>query len=178
MNAPMKFITAAIKIAVRNGNTPVLTTVAMAFLIPSIVKAIGTRMTYAVFLVFGGLGFISMLFTNDINLVLAGMIGVGIGWSAIITVPFIMTTSIVPAHRTGVYMGLLNAFICIPQIIEMLTVGFFYDSLLGGDARNALVLAGICLLLGAVACLFISKDVEPKYQEVDEWDENLQGKTV
>ena len=147
-----------------------VTTVAMAFLIPSVVRAIGTRMTYALFLVIGGLGFISMLFTNDINFVLGGMVGVGIGWSAIITVPFIMTTSIVPANRTGVYMGLLNAFICIPQIIEMLTVGFFYDSLLGGDARNALVLAGICLILGAVACLFISKDVEPVKQEVLEAD--------
>lgn len=137
-----------------------ITTVVMAFLIPSVVKAIGTRMTYAAFLALGGLGFISMLFTNSLNVVLGGMVLVGVGWSAIITIPFIMTTSIVPAHRTGVYMGLLNAFICIPQIIEMLTVGFYYDTLLGGDARNALVLAGICLILGAVACLFISKEVE------------------
>lgn len=136
------------------------TTVGMAFLIPSVVRTIGTRMTYAVFLVIGGLGFISMLFTNDLNMVLAGMVGVGIGWSAIITVPFIMTTSIVSPKRVGVYMGLLNAFICIPQIIEMLTVGFYYDTLLKGDARNALVLAGICLILGAAACFFISKDVE------------------
>ncbi len=137
-----------------------ITTVVMAFLIPAIVRRIGTRMTYAIFLACGGLGFISMLFTNNLNFVLAGMVGVGIGWSAIITIPFIMTTSIVPPSRTGVYMGLLNAFICIPQIIEMLTVGFYYDRLLGGDARNAIVLAGICLIFGAVACLFISREVE------------------
>lgn len=142
-----------------------VTTVVMAFLIPSIVRTIGTRMTYAIFLIIGGLGFISMLFTNNINMVLAGMVGVGIGWSAIITVPFIMTTSIVPAHRIGVYMGLLNAFICIPQILEMVTIGFYYDTLLGGDARNAIVLAGICLILGAAACFFISRDVEPKYRD-------------
>ena len=141
-----------------------ITTVVMSILIPPIVRKIGTRMTYAVFLGIGGLGFISMLFTNNINFVLGGMVGVGIGWSAILTVPFIMTTSIVPAHRTGVYMGILNAFICIPQIAEMLTVGLYYDKLLGGDARNAMVLAGICLILGGIACLFISKDVEPKFQ--------------
>ena len=145
-----------------------VTTVIMAFLLPSIVKAIGTRMTYGVLLAIGGLGFISMLLFTKINFVLACMIPVGIAWSAIITIPFIMTTSIVPQKRIGVYMGLLNAFICIPQILEMLTVGFFYDSLLGGDARNALVLCGICLILGAVACLFITKDVEPKF--VDEGD--------
>jgi maltose/moltooligosaccharide transporter len=142
-----------------------ITTIAMAFLIPTIVRAIGTRMTYAIFLIIGGLGFISMLFTTELNVVLIGMVGVGIGWSAIITVPFIMATSIVPANRVGVYMGLLNAFICIPQILEMVTVGFYYDSLLKSDPRNAIVLAGICLILGAVACFFISKDVEPKYQE-------------
>ncbi len=145
-----------------------VTTVVMAFLIPTVVRLMGTRMTYAVFLAFGGLGFISMLFTNSLNVVLGGMVLVGIGWSAIITIPFIMTTSIVPPTRTGVYMGLLNAFICIPQIIEMLTVGFYYKSLLGDDPRNAIVLAGICLLLGAGACLFISKDVEP-VPELDEW---------
>jgi maltose/moltooligosaccharide transporter len=145
-----------------------VTTVVMAFLLPSIVKIIGTRMTYAALLVIGGLGFISMLLFTNINFVLACMVPVGIAWSAIITIPFIMTTSIVPQKRIGVYMGLLNAFICIPQILEMLTVGFFYDSLLGGDARNALVLCGICLILGAVCCLFITKDVEPKL--VDEGD--------
>lgn len=137
-----------------------VTTVVMAFLIPPIVRSIGTRMTYGVLLAIGGVGFISMLLFTNITFVLACMVGVGIAWSAIITIPFIMTTSVVPANRIGVYMGLLNAFICIPQILEMLTVGFFYDSLLGGDARNALVLCGICLILAAVCCLFITKDVE------------------
>jgi maltose/moltooligosaccharide transporter len=153
-----------------------LTTVTMAFLIPSIVKAIGTRMTYAVLLACGGIGFISMLLFTNINAVLACMVGVGIAWSAIITIPFVMTTTIVSPKRIGVYMGLLNAFICIPQILNNLTVGFYYDTLLKGDPRNALVLCGICFILAAVACLFITKDVEPKIAgEVDEWDENLQG---
>jgi maltose/moltooligosaccharide transporter len=91
------------------------------------------------------------------------MILVGIAWSAIITIPFIMTTSVVSAKRIGVYMGLLNAFICIPQIFNNVTAGFYYNSLLQGDPRNALVLCGICMILGAISCLFITKDVEPKY---------------
>ncbi|NOT46804.1 MAG: MFS transporter [Acidobacteria bacterium] len=139
------------------------TTVVMAFLIPAIVKAIGTRMTYGVLLAFGGIGFISMLLFTNIYAVLACMVGVGIAWSGIITIPFIMTTSIVSPKRIGVYMGLLNAFICIPQIMNNLTAGFYYNTLLQGDPRNALVLCGICFILAAVACLFITKDVEPKY---------------
>ena len=174
-----------------------VTTVVMAFLIPSIVRRIGTRLTYAVFLVIGGLGFISMLFVNNfygiidttvfnaLRSVLVAihfpyiydafpvtdtffgvgdcMILVGIAWSAIITVPFIMTTSVVSAKRIGVYMGLLNAFICIPQIMNNVTAGFYFDTLLKGDPRNALVLCGICFLLAAGACMFITKDVEPQY---------------
>ncbi|MGB7207805.1 MAG: MFS transporter [Pyrinomonadaceae bacterium] len=144
------------------------TTVVMAFLIPSIVKAVGTRMTYAVLLVFGGIGFISMLLFTNIYAVLACMVGVGIAWAGIITIPFIMTTSIVSAKRIGVYMGLLNAFICIPQIFNNLTAGLYYDTLLKGDPRNALVLCGICFIIAAICCLFITKDVEPTY--VDKGD--------
>lgn len=137
-----------------------VSTVLMSFLIPSIVRKIGTRMTYAVFLTFGGLGFISMLTTENIYGVLAAMFFVGIGWSAIITIPFVMTIRVVAPERIGVYMGLLNAFICLPQIFEMLSIGRYYDSLLKGDPRNAIVLAGICLLLGAAACFFIPREVE------------------
>lgn len=137
-----------------------ISTVTMSFLIPSIVRRIGTRMTYGLFLATGGIGFISMQFSESVYWVYAGMILVGIGWSAIITIPFIMTTAVVSPLRVGVYMGLLNAFICIPQIIEMVTIGSYYESLLGGDPRNAIALAGICLILGAIACAFIPKDAE------------------
>lgn len=138
-----------------------VTTVVMAFLIPPIIRRIGTRLTYGIFLAIGGAGFCSMMLSNELSGVLISMVGVGIGWSAIITVPFVMTTAVVPESRNGVYMGLLNAFICLPQIIEMFTIGRYYDSLLSGDPRHALFLAGICLVLGAVACFFITPDVEP-----------------
>jgi len=173
-----------------------VTTVVMAFIIPTIIRKVGTRITYAAFLVIGGLGFISMLLVNNFygmidGFVLNGirkillavhfpafevipssdtifgvadcMILVGIAWSAIITVPFIMTTSVVSPKRIGVYMGLLNTFICVPQIFNNLTAGFYFDSLLKGDPRNALVLCGICFILAAIACMFITRDVEPKY---------------
>jgi maltose/moltooligosaccharide transporter len=189
-----------------------VTTVVMAFLIPSIVRRIGTRMTYAASLVIGGLGFISMLFVNNFYGIIDAtvfnalrsvlltihfpyifdafpatdtffgvadcMILVGIAWSAIITIPFIMTTSVVSAKRIGVYMGLLNAFICIPQIMNNVSAGFYFDTLLKGDPRNALVLCGICFILAAVACLFITKDVEPKYITEDDVLENKSRGTV
>ena len=75
-------------------------------------------------------------------------------------------------------MGILNAFICIPQILEMLTVGVFYDKLLGSDARNAIVLAGICMILGAVACLFITKEVETAPDAGDVFESEARAMTL
>lgn len=146
-----------------------ISTVIMSFLIPLIVRRIGTRKTYALFLMIGGLGFISMQLSEKIEFVLAAMVLVGIGWAAIITIPFIMTIRVVSPERIGVYMGLLNAFICLPQIFEMVTIGRYYDSLLSGDPRNAIALAGICLILGALACFFIPKEVESKDDDLDDF---------
>lgn len=146
-----------------------ISTVIMSFLIPAIVRRLGTRKTYALFLILGGLGFLSMQLNEKIELVLAAMVLVGIGWSAIITIPFIMAIRVVSPERIGVYMGLLNAFICLPQIFEMVTIGRYYDSLLSGDPRNAIALAGICLILGALACFLIPKEVESSDDDPDEF---------
>lgn len=156
-----------------------VSTVVMSFLIPAIVRKIGTRKTYALFLTLGGLGFLSMQLTDKIEFVLAAMILVGIGWSAIITIPFIMTIRVVSPERIGVYMGILNAFICLPQIFEMLTIGRYYDSLLAGDPRNAIALAGICLILGAAACFLIPKNVESSDADLDDFlDAETKGASV
>ncbi|GAB5381084.1 MAG: MFS transporter [Aliiglaciecola sp.] len=130
-----------------------ITTVVMSFLVPSFIHRIGKKNTYALFLAIGGMGFISILFTQQLHLVFTAMILVGVGWAGIITLPFIIAADVVPAKRMGVYMGLLNAFICLPQIISMLTVGLYYDSLLMGDPRNAIVLCGICLVIAACFAL-------------------------
>jgi maltose/moltooligosaccharide transporter len=60
--------------------------------------------------------------------------------------------------RMGVYMGIFNGFICVPQFIGMLTVPLFYKTLLGDDPRNALVLAGVCLVLAALACFKVDEE--------------------
>jgi maltose/moltooligosaccharide transporter len=130
-----------------------VTTVFMAFTVPALVARLGTRFSYAGLLAIGGAGFVSMHFNDNLSWVFGCMVLVGIGWSGVITLPFIIATDVVAPERVGVYMGLLNAFICLPQIISMLTVGLFYDTLLQGDPRNALVLCGVCFLLAAAAAM-------------------------
>lgn len=127
-----------------------VTTVAMSFMVPRIVAYFGTRNTYAVLLLVGGVGFLSMLLSEDLTFFFACMVLVGVGWSGVITLPFIIATDAVPMARIGVYMGLLNAFICLPQIASMLTIGLFYDSILQGDPRNALAFCGVCFVLAAM----------------------------
>lgn len=132
-----------------------VTTLLVSLFLPKIILHAGERMTYALSLAIGGLGFIAMLATDDLRLTLMAMIPVGIAWAGIITVPYVITANAVPAARIGVYMGILNAFVCVPQILMMLTVGMYYDSLLGGDPRLALVLCGACFVMAAVLALRI-----------------------
>jgi len=138
-----------------------VTTVAVTLIVPAMIRRLGTRMSYASLLAIGGVGFISMLLAEDVTTVFACMVLVGMGWSGLITVPFIIATDVVAPERVGVYMGLINAFICLPQIACMLTVGLFYDSLLGGDPRNALVLCGVCFLLASACALRLRGNSTP-----------------
>ena len=128
----------------------------ISIFIPRIAKAIGSaRATHAVFLTIGAMGFFLTLTSNDKLIYLAGMTIIGLAWGSIMSMPYLMLASAVPKERMGVYMGIFNGFICVPQFIGMLTVPLYYKPLLGNDPRNALVLAGVCLLLAAASCFLV-----------------------
>jgi maltose/moltooligosaccharide transporter len=130
----------------------------ISFFLPAIAKRLGRRGTHAFFLTIGGLGFMSMLLGEDKSYFLVGMTLVGLAWGSILSMPYVMLSTSVPAERMGVYMGLFNGFIVVPQIVNMITIPFLYNSLLGGDPRNALILCGICLLLAAGACFLVKEN--------------------
>lgn len=131
----------------------------ISFFLPAIAKVISRRGTHALFLSLGGLGFLSMLLSNDKSIFVIGMTLVGLAWGSIMSMPYVMLSNSVPKERMGVYMGIFNGFIVVPQIINMITIPFLYDSILGSDPRNALVLCGICLFLAAGACFFVQEKV-------------------
>lgn len=133
-----------------------ISTLVMSFFVAKTVNKFGDNKVYAFCLFVGGLGFLSMQLTTDLYLTLACMALVGVGWAGVITVPFIMCANVAPALRIGIYMGLLNAMICLPQIMEMLTIGLIFDSVLGGDPRNALALCGLLFIVGAGLALRIN----------------------
>ncbi|KAB7728742.1 MFS transporter [Rudanella paleaurantiibacter] len=132
----------------------------ISIFIPRIARAIGSaRLTHAVFLTIGATGFFLTLTSNDKFVYLIGMTIIGLAWGSIMSMPYLMLASAVPKERMGVYMGIFNGFICVPQFIGMLTVPLYYKPILGDDPRNALVLAGVCLLLAAGSC-FLVKEVK------------------
>ena len=117
----------------------------------------GRRNVYVVSLILGGLGLLSILFIKDKNLLFLPMIGVGIAWAAILALPYAILSSKLPAKQTGVYMGIFNATITIPQIAAGLLGGVLLSAL-GGTAINMLALAGVSMAVAGIAALLVIKE--------------------
>lgn len=118
----------------------------------------GRKNTYAISLLAGGIGLISMMFIEDKNLHFVSMVGVGIAWAAILAMPYAILSSSLPAKQTGVYMGIFNITITVPQIAAGLLGGVAL-SLLNEQAINVIGLSGVSMLLaGIFAKLVIKSD--------------------
>jgi len=129
----------------------------VSFGLVGLARKTSSRMTHAICLSLAGMGFVGMLFTDNVHAVMACMAFVGIGWASIMSMPYVMLSNSVPESRMGVYMGIFNMFIVIPQIINMITIPFLYKPVLGDDPRHALVLAGILLFFAAAACFRVDR---------------------
>ena len=124
-----------------------------------IIRKTGPRRVHACALVAGGIGMMLLpQITSPLWLILPA-IGVGICWGSIMGTPYVMLASCIPPHRTGVYMGIFNMMIVIPMLINAATLPLIYNSLLGGDARNVLILAGVLLVAAALGVLRV-RDAE------------------
>ena len=117
----------------------------------------GRRNTYMLSLLAGGVGLFSMVFIKDKYVLFAAMIGIGIAWAAILAMPYAILSSSLPPKQTGVYMGLFNATITIPQIAAGLLGGVAL-TLLGNHAINVIGLAGVSMFIAGVCARFVIKD--------------------
>ncbi|MCK5857072.1 MAG: MFS transporter [Bacteroidales bacterium] len=128
---------------------------AVAFGLPILAKYTNRKITHAISLSLGGLGLASMILFKDPNLLIIPMIGVGIAWASILSMPYAILTGSLPAHKMGIYMGIFNFFIVIPQILAATILGFIVKRFFDGDAMLALVVGGISLIIAAVMVLFV-----------------------
>jgi maltose/moltooligosaccharide transporter len=130
-----------------------------ALLMVPMIGKFGPRKVHAVALIGGGLGMLILPHIASPALLILPAIGVGLCWGSIMGTPYVMLASCIPPRRTGVYMGIFNMMIVIPLLINAATLPLVYDTLLAGDARNVLTLAGLLLACAAAAVMRV-KDNE------------------
>ncbi|KAF1055330.1 MAG: hypothetical protein GAK43_00123 [Stenotrophomonas maltophilia] len=124
-----------------------------ALLIPLMVRAIGLRWSHLVNLWLDGAGLVSLMFIDDPRWLLLSMVGVGFAWASILSLSYALLSDSVPAAKMGVYMGLFNFFIVIPQLVAASALGFALRVWLGGQPMHVLVLGGCSLLLAGLCVL-------------------------
>lgn len=110
----------------------------------------GGKKIYALSLMGTAIALFTIPYISDPTLVLLPMVLFGIGWAAMMGIPYTMVSKIVPQERRGVYMGILNMMIVIPMFIQTLTFGPIYKYLLGGNAINAMLFAGVFFTIAAL----------------------------
>jgi maltose/moltooligosaccharide transporter len=142
-----------------------VTCFAVAFLLPPLARVTSRKTVHAISLICGALGLLSVFFIHDKGILLVSMIGVGIAWASILSMPYAILSGALPAARMGVYMGIFNFFIVIPEIIASFAFGPIIRAIFGRDNPNSpmyvVMAGGVFLALAAISVLLV-KDVADK----------------
>ncbi|HRZ42840.1 MAG TPA: MFS transporter [Bacteroidales bacterium] len=127
----------------------------IALSLPVIAARIGRKRTHALALTLGGISFLSFAVIPTAELLIIPMIGIGIAWGSILAMPYAMLASSIPPKQMGIFMGLFNMSITIPQIVNGIFGGLILKYMLFGNPLNSILMAGVLMLLGAVSTLFV-----------------------
>lgn len=133
----------------------------IAFALPVFAKWTNRRLTHAVALLCGALGLISIYFLPGPNWILLSMLGVGIAWASILSMPYAILSGALPANKMGLYMGIFNFFIVLPQMLAATILGLLVSGVFGGQTVLALILGGATWIIAAILTLFVD-DVDEK----------------
>lgn len=125
----------------------------VAFAIPVLARRTSRKIAHAICLVCGSVGLLSIFVISDPRYLLGSMVGVGIAWASILSMPYAILTGSLPPSKMGYYMGIFNFFIVIPQIVAAAILGFFIGRFFGGEAIYALLIGGASLVLAAALTL-------------------------
>ena len=127
----------------------------IALFLPALAKLTNRKVTHLIALGIGGLGLISFYFIKDPKLLMISMVGIGFAWASILSMPYAILTGSLPSKKMGVYMGIFNFFIVIPQILAASILGFLVKSFFGGETIFALVLGGASMILAGFLTLTV-----------------------
>ncbi len=133
----------------------------VAFGLAPLARMTSRKFVHGVSLVLGGLGLISVYFWSDPMMLIISMIGVGIAWASILAMPYAILAGSLPASKMGLYMGIFNFFIVLPQLLAATILGAVTRSLFEGQAVYALMLGGAVMIIAAFTMRFVD-DVDEK----------------
>ncbi len=121
-----------------------------SFALPAMARKLGRRATHSLCLLAGACGLVSVMVIHNQYLLLLSMTGVGIAWASILAMPYSILAGALPAEKMGVYMGIFNFFIVIPEILASLGLGWVMNHLLNNNRLAAVVVGGVFLVLAAL----------------------------
>jgi maltose/moltooligosaccharide transporter len=124
-----------------------------AVVIPLLVNRLGIRVAHLVNLWLGGAGLLSFLLIRDPDWLLLSMVGVGFAWASILSLPYALLAGSVPSRKMGVYMGIFNFFIVIPQLVIASVLGVLLKTFFGGQPIYALAIGGASFLVAGLCAL-------------------------
>ena len=129
-----------------------------ALTIPFIAMKLGRKLTHSVCLLCGAIGLISVGFVTNHLMLYGCMVGVGIAWASILSMPYAMLAGCLPEDKIGLYMGIFNFFIVLPEIIASLFFGWIMSKLLNNDRMLAVQIGGALMIVAAIICYFVVKE--------------------
>lgn len=125
------------------------------FVLPLLAKKYGRKNAHVISLLAGALGLLSVYFAPDKNFLIVSMIGVGCAWASILAMPYAILAGSIPSRKMGVYMGIFNIFITIPQIVSAVIGGFLVTQVYHDKAIYAIVVSGLCFICAAIATKWV-----------------------
>ena len=137
-----------------------------ALMLPLIAKKLGRKLTHSICLFMGAAGLMSVGLVSQPYQLFFCMAGVGVAWSSILSMPYAMLAGSLPAGKLGIYMGIFNFFIVLPEIIASLFFGWIMEHLLNNNRILAVQLGGVMMILAAIICYFLV--TEKKGEEGDQ----------
>ncbi|WP_370390659.1 MFS transporter [uncultured Winogradskyella sp.] len=139
-----------------------------AFFLPAIAKRFGRKKTHSYSLIIGALGLMSLYVLPDKNWLILSMVGVGIAWASILAMPYAILAGSIPAKKMGVYMGIFNFFIVLPQILNALIGGPMVKHLYDNRPIIALVVSGLSFIIAALLVVRVNDEDDTVVIKVDE----------
>ncbi|MGB3296362.1 MAG: MFS transporter [Phormidesmis sp.] len=135
-----------------------------SFALPALARRFSSPVTHGFCLLCGALSLVSLHYVHSQYWLLLPMLGLGIAFASMLSLPYAMLVKVLPPEQNCLYMGIFNCFVVIPEIVASLVLGWFMGAFLGGDRLSVVVLGGGFMAIGAILALLVSQPAEAGYQ--------------